>query len=63
MNEGALLMFCLNSPDLDEHFLKEEVLRECPDCFFKQRVANPDVFKESYEGKGLKVLIFEYNPI
>jgi len=62
MNEGAKLMLCLNSPDLDEQFLKDEVTRECPDCVFEQRIANPEVFKEAYAGKGLKVLIFSYLP-
>ncbi len=62
MNVGAKLMLCLNSPDLDEQFLKDEVMRECSDCVFEQRIANPDVFKEAHAGKGLKVLIFSYCP-
>jgi len=62
MNSGAKLMLCLNSPDLDEQFLKEEVARECPDCIFEQQLANPAVFKEAHQGKGLKVLIFTYRP-
>lgn len=62
MNPGATLMLCLNSPDLDENFLKEEVARECPDCHFEQRLDNPEVFKEAHEGKGLKVLIYTYQP-
>ena len=62
MNPGATLMLCLNSPDLDEDFLKAEVARECPDCQFEQRLENPAVFKEAHKGKGLKVLIFTYQP-
>ena len=62
MNRGAKVMLCLNSPDLDEQFLREEVARECPDCVFDQQLANPDVFKEAHKGKGLKVLIFTYQP-
>jgi len=62
MNTGAKLMLCLNSPDLDEQFLRAEVARECPDCIFEQRLANPEVFKEAHQGKGLKVLIFTYLP-
>lgn len=62
MNPGATLMLCLNSPDLDDNFLKTEVARECPDCHFEHRLENPAVFKEAYEGKGLKVLIFTYQP-
>ena len=63
MNAGAKLMLCLNSPDLDEQFLKNEVARECPDCVFEQRLANPEVYKEVHQGKGLKVLIFSYQPL
>ena len=63
MNAGAKLMLCLNSPDLDEDFLKAEVARECPQCQFEYKIANPDVFKETQQGKGLKVLIFTYSPI
>lgn len=61
MNDGATLMLCLNSPDLDEEFLKAEVARECPQCHFEQRIDNPKVFKEAHKGKGLKVLIFTYH--
>ena len=60
MNAGAKLMLCLNSPDLDEDFLKAEVARVCPECQFEQKLDNPEVFKEAYAGKGLKVLIFTY---
>ncbi len=62
MNAGAKLMLCLNSPDLDEEFLKAEVMRECPTCQFESKIANPAVFKEAEQGKGLKVLIFTYLP-
>lgn len=62
MNKGAQLLLCLNSPDLDEQFLKDEVARECPDCVFEQRLVNPNVFKEAHKGKGLKVLVFSYLP-
>ncbi|MCI2284956.1 class I SAM-dependent methyltransferase [Colwellia sp. MSW7] len=63
MDKGAQLLLCLNSPDLDEQFLKNEVLRECPDCIFEHRLDNPKVFKEAHEGKGLKVLVFSYQPV
>jgi 23S rRNA (cytosine1962-C5)-methyltransferase len=62
MNAGTQLMLCLNSPDLDEKFLLAEVARECPDCIFEYRLDNPKVFKEAHTGKGLKVLIFTYQP-
>ncbi len=60
MNDNAKIMLCLNSPDLDEHFLLSEVARECPQCTFDKRIDNPSVFNEAHEGKGLKVLLFNY---
>jgi 23S rRNA (cytosine1962-C5)-methyltransferase len=62
MQKGGELLLCLNSPDLDEEFLKGEVGRECPDCQFIEKIASPEVFKEAHEGKGLKVLLFRYLP-
>lgn len=63
MNKGAQLLLCLNSPDLDDDFLIDTVKKECPDCVFEQRLANPDVFKEAHSGKGLKALVFSYLPV
>jgi len=62
MKENGDLMLCLNSPDLDENFLKSEVERECPDCQFIGKLPSPEVFKEAHQGKGLKVLLFKYLP-
>lgn len=62
MKENGELLLCLNSPDLDEVFLKTEVQRECPDCQFIEKIDSPDVFKEAHQGKGLKVLLFKYCP-
>lgn len=59
---GAELLLCLNSPDLDEHFLLDEVAEHCEDCRYVERIANPDVFVEAQQGKGLKVLRFIYQP-
>ena len=62
MKEKGELLLCLNSPDLDECFLKAEVQRECPDCNFVEKLETPEVFKEAHQGKGLKVLLFKYCP-
>ena len=62
MQKGGELLLCLNSPDLDEEFLKMEVERECPECYFIEKIASPEVFKEAHKGKGLKVLLFKYQP-
>ena len=60
MNSGSLLMLCLNSPDLSEAFLLDTVAEECPECKFKERISAPEVFRETEQGKGLKVVLFEY---
>lgn len=60
MKPNSDLLLCLNSPDLDEEFLLNEVKLSCPDCVFIEKVAAPDVFKEAQLGKGLKVLHFRY---
>jgi len=62
MNEKSDVLLCLNSPDLDEAFLLAEVARECPECVYQEKIANPAVFKEAEQGKGLKVLHFKYLP-
>ena len=60
MKPGGLLMLCLNSPDLDAEFLKQTVIDECAECQYLSEITAPDVFVEAMEGKGLKVLLYEY---
>ena len=62
MAPGAELLLCLNSPDLDQEFLKQQVAENCEDCVFIEEIANPEVFKEAHQGKGLKVLRYQYRP-
>ncbi len=62
LKPGGQIMLCLNSPDLTEEFLLNEVKEHCPDCQFEQQISPPKVFKEAHQGKGLKVLIFKYQP-
>ena len=58
---NADIMLCLNSPDLDREFLLNEVTEYCPTCIYQQDIEPPKVFKEAYQGKGLKVLLFKYH--
>jgi len=60
MANNSDVLLCLNSPDLSEEFLLAEVARECPQCQYQCRIANPEVFIEAEAGKGLKVLYFRY---
>ena len=62
MKSGSELMLCLNSPDLSAEFLFETVAEFCPECEFVEEIKPPAVFKEAEVGKGLKVLIFKYQP-
>ena len=58
----GMLMLCLNSPDLDDDFLKQQVSEHCPDCHLVGKIDNPEVFKEAQQGKGLKVYLYQYLP-
>ncbi len=58
--DGADILLCLNSPDLDEDFLHNTVKEECPECLFIQDIKAPEVFKEAIAGKGLKVLLYRF---
>ena len=62
MKPGGELMLCLNSPDLSEAFLHQQIVIECPDCHFIEQIKPPQVFKEAHQGKGLKVLLYRYQP-
>ena len=62
MSENGDVLLCLNSPDLDETFLLNEVANECPDCVFQYKLDAPEVYKEAEQGKGLKCLYFVYKP-
>lgn len=62
LKPGGELMLCLNSPDLSDDFLLNEVATHCPDCIYVERIAPPDVYKEAHQGKGLKTIIFKYMP-
>ncbi|MGK0248837.1 MAG: 23S rRNA (cytosine1962-C5)-methyltransferase [Oleispira sp.] len=57
---GGMLMLCLNSPNLDDEFLKQQVIEHCPDCKMIGKIENPDVFKEAQQGRGLKVYLYQY---
>jgi 23S rRNA (cytosine1962-C5)-methyltransferase len=57
---GGILMLCLNSPNLDDEFLKQQVIEHCPDCKMIGKIENPEVFKEAQQGRGLKVYLYQY---
>ena len=60
--EGGQAMLCLNSPSLDTQFLFDEVTTHCPALQFETRLYAGDDFAESEPEKGLKMLLFRYQP-
>ncbi|MCU4675173.1 class I SAM-dependent methyltransferase [Catenovulum sp. 2E275] len=61
--DQALVMLCLNSPDLDQQFLSDTVAEYCPQCQFIENIPAPDIFKEAMAGKGLKIQVYRFNAI
>lgn len=59
---GGDLLLCLNAPELDEHFLQQQVAEFAPDCVLVERIHAPEVFIEAQAGKGLKVFHYRYQP-
>ena len=62
MRPDGQLLLCLNSPDLSDIFLQEQVEEHCPHCVFEEVISPPRVFSEAHEGKGLKTILFTYKP-
>ena len=60
LNPGGQFLLCLNVPALDDAFLHQQVAEHCPSARFVQAIDTPDVFKEAIQGKGLKVLLYDY---
>lgn len=60
MADKSDLLLCINSPDLDQQFILNIVEEYCPSCQFQQQIDNPDVFREAFIGKGLKVMHFVF---
>ncbi|NTS75710.1 class I SAM-dependent methyltransferase [Catenovulum sp. SM1970] len=60
MADDSLVVLCLNSPDLDDAFLRDTVAEHCPSCTFEHSIHAPEVFKEAHQGKGLKVHVYRY---
>ena len=52
-------MACLNSPDLDEEFIKELIKELAPSFRFVNRLENVSEFASADENKSLKNLVFK----
>lgn len=55
---GGLALLCLNTPKLDEAFLRDVVAEHAPELVFVERVANPAAFADVSPDRGLKVVAY-----
>jgi len=55
---GGHAMLCLNAPELDVAFLKDQVTELAPGLALVERVANPAVFADVSDDRSLKVLVY-----
>jgi len=58
-DEDCTLLACLNSPKLDEDFIKNLIKELAPSFEFVQRLPNVDEFKSEDETRSLKNLVFK----
>lgn len=56
--EEADVLLCLNSPQLESHFLHQLVQENCPEFSFIERIDNPEDFPDSDPEQALKVLLY-----
>ena len=59
---GGHALLCLNAPELSMEFLHGLVREHAPGLSFVERVANPAVFADVDEGRGLKVGVYRATP-
>ena len=58
-SEECTLLACLNSPDLDENFIKDLITELAPSFKFSHRLENVQEFKSADESRSLKNLVFK----
>jgi 23S rRNA (cytosine1962-C5)-methyltransferase len=58
-SEDCILLACLNSPDLDEDFIKELIAELAPSFKYVNRLKNLKEFASADESRSLKNLIFK----
>lgn len=58
LRPGGHVLLCLNAPELNTAFLKDQMTDIAPELEFVERVANPAVFADVDEERSLKVLVY-----
>jgi hypothetical protein len=57
LEPGGHALLCLNAPELDSAFLRQQVQKERP-LQFVERLANPATFADAQPERALKVLLY-----
>lgn len=58
MPAGGLVLACLNAPELDEDFLKQQFSLQCPSAVFIERIKPHADFPDVNPNQQLKLLVF-----
>lgn len=61
LTEHGEVLLCLNAPELDTAFLRQQVAEAAPTLEYVERLANPAEFKDVSQEKSLKVLRYRLN--
>ena len=59
---SSYALLCLNAPELDTDFLKQQVAEVAPDLSFVEQLDNPPTFPAIDPERALKVLVYEMKP-
>ena len=58
LEPGGHALLCLNAPELDSAFLRQQVQEQAPTLQFVERLANPTAFADAQPERALKVLVY-----
>ena len=58
MPDGGLILGCLNAPELNENFLRQQFASQCPEAVFVQRLEPDPDFPDVDPDRQLKMLVF-----
>jgi len=58
LEPGGHALLCLNAPELDSTFLRQQVQEQAPTLQFVERLANPATFADAQPERALKVLVY-----
>jgi 23S rRNA (cytosine1962-C5)-methyltransferase len=59
LEPDGLVMLCLNAPELNSTWLRNEVTKAAPELQFWKRLQNPSTFPAKDQERALKILIYK----